>query len=65
VISVGRRPARLRHVREGRGLAQGELGALLGVEQETVSRWEIGSERPRLIGRAAKAVKVKAFLGER
>jgi transcriptional regulator with XRE-family HTH domain len=56
-------PERLRHAREGRGLTQGELGALLGVEQETVSRWEIAKDPPRLIGRAKKAV--QAFLGER
>ena len=56
-------PERLRHVREGRGLTQGELGALLGVEQETVSRWEISTEPPRLTGRVKKAV--QDFLGKR
>jgi transcriptional regulator with XRE-family HTH domain len=56
-------PERLRHAREGRGMTQGELGALLGVEQETVSRWEVAREKPRLIGRVRRAV--RAFLGER
>ena len=56
-------PARLRHLREGRGLTQGELAALLGIDIRTANAWENGRNRPRLAGRVAKAV--KDFLGER
>jgi DNA-binding XRE family transcriptional regulator len=55
-------PARLRHVREGRGLTQGELAALLGVGIRTANAWENGRNRPRLTGQVATAV--REFLGE-
>jgi transcriptional regulator with XRE-family HTH domain len=37
---------RLRHVREGRGMSQGELGAILGIQQETMSRLERAESSP-------------------
>jgi transcriptional regulator with XRE-family HTH domain len=37
----------LRRLREAKGLTQAELGALVGVDQATVARWEAGA-RPRL-----------------
>jgi DNA-binding transcriptional regulator YiaG len=39
-------PERLRFVREGRGLTQGELASLLGVDIRTVNAWEKGHGRP-------------------
>ncbi len=39
-------PERLRFAREGRGLTQGELALLLGVDIRTVNSWETGHEKP-------------------
>lgn len=39
-------PARLRLIRQAAGLTQAEVGAAVGVTQETVSRWESGESTP-------------------
>lgn len=44
---MGRFAEILRRQRETRGLEQGELAELLGVTQQTVSKWETGVTVPR------------------
>lgn len=33
--------------RKRAGLSQGELGRLVGVDENTISRWELGATMPR------------------
>jgi transcriptional regulator with XRE-family HTH domain len=50
---------RLRDLREGRGLTQGELAKAIGVRQTAVSGWELGEREPDL----ATLVKLAEFFG--
>lgn len=40
-------PAVRRALREANGVSQGDVGGVLGVHRETVSRWERGERTPR------------------
>lgn len=56
--------AKVKTVRVDLGLTQDVFGALLGVHQVTVSRWECGKQRPTcyqmgIIGRFAESEKSK------
>ena len=46
-------PERLRAARRWRGLTQGELAALVGVDRRTLGDWERGVRSPGMEGRAA------------
>lgn len=50
---------RLKHVREERGIGQGELARRLGVHPDTLRRWEHHCARPG----AKHQEKIVAFLG--
>jgi transcriptional regulator with XRE-family HTH domain len=50
---------RLRELREGAGLSQGELAEKMGVRQVTVSAWEVGTRSPDL----TMLVKLAEFFG--
>jgi transcriptional regulator with XRE-family HTH domain len=55
-------PTALRAAREAAGLSQSQLARELGVESQTVSRWERGVAKPPLdtIVRLASALRVTA-----
>lgn len=59
--TAARRGDRIRARRTHLGLTQVQLAEAVGVEQTTVSKWEVGSSRPRHddISRIAKALKIK------
>ena len=46
-------PARIRLIRQAAGLTQAEVGAAVGVTQETVSKWESGDATPSNVRLAA------------
>jgi transcriptional regulator with XRE-family HTH domain len=46
-------PERLRAARQWRGLTQGELAALVGVDRRTLGDWERGVRSPGMEGPAA------------
>lgn len=39
---------KLKNARKQKGLSQAELGKLLGVQAQTVGRWETGKSKPNL-----------------
>jgi len=41
--------SRIKSIRKQRGLTQGELAALVGVEQPTIQRWESGAREPSFV----------------
>ena len=51
-------PSLLEGARTREALSQGALAALLGVSQQTVSRWETGLSRPRkpMLGKLASVL---------
>jgi transcriptional regulator with XRE-family HTH domain len=55
----------LRRRREALGLSQADLGRLLGVMQNTVSRWELGLvviRHPKILALALEAIETRELL---
>jgi transcriptional regulator with XRE-family HTH domain len=55
----------LRQKREALGLSQADLGRLLGVMQNTVSRWELGLvviRHPKILALALEAIETRELL---
>jgi transcriptional regulator with XRE-family HTH domain len=52
-------PSGLKQWRGYRGLTQGQLADVLGIGQETISKWELGRGMPRV----DQAHKLRRFLG--